>query len=164
MGGARLSKFEPDRNNLALASPRQYSFSKIAAIFFGVGAPIFCLILGLAMSVRANGDPIHTKISEAFGGIFSFYGLLGSYAVGLVPSLIIGLAYSKSYRHRAVGSRLLIATLTGAIFYFVVLLLVLCAAYIQHARIDIDGLLIGAYATGAGAVSAFLCALILEMI
>ena len=90
-----MSNTEPKQNNFASAasrhaSPHPLSFGKIAAAFLVVGPPLFGALFWLAVSL-ANpvGDPLHEKISEALGVAFSFFGLLASYAVGLLPSLII---------------------------------------------------------------------------
>jgi len=112
---------EPEQNSFAGASSRQgtlrhLSFGKIAAAFLVVGPPLFGALFWLAVSL-ANpvGDPLHEKIGVAFGVAFSFFGLLASYAVGLLPSLIICTAFAKIRRHiSAVGLRLVAAALIGA--------------------------------------------------
>src|ERR1700730_7833592 len=71
-----LSKIEPNRNNLARGSPRQYSFGKIAVIFLIIGPPTFAPLFYLVGDIATrNGDTIHTKIGEAFGMVLSLYGL-----------------------------------------------------------------------------------------
>jgi hypothetical protein len=68
---APLSKIESDRNNLARASARQYSFGKIAGIFLIIGPPTFSIILfgsGAAiwsLSEEKRTSPGHLK-SVAF--------------------------------------------------------------------------------------------------
>jgi hypothetical protein len=158
--GAALSSIEPDRRDLARVSPRQY-FGKVAAIFLIVGPPTFGLLFCLAISIaNPNADTLFTKINEALGIAFSLYGLT-SYAIGFVPSLIAAFAYSKSYDHkRPIGPRLLVAALIGAAVYFLVCSLVLFFLY--SGRIGTGAWLFTVYAAGAGAVSAFLCALIVE--
>jgi uncharacterized membrane protein YeaQ/YmgE (transglycosylase-associated protein family) len=156
-----MSKTEPDRKDFARASPRQY-FGKVAAIFLIVGPPTFGLIFYLAGSIaNPNADTLNRKISEALGVVFSFYGLFASYVAGLVPSLMAGFVYARSYRHKGTtGHRFLVAALIGAAVYFLVCSLVLYFLY--AGRIDPDAWLFTAYAAGAGAVSALLCALIVE--
>jgi uncharacterized membrane protein YeaQ/YmgE (transglycosylase-associated protein family) len=159
-----LSKIEPDRNNLAQASPRQYSFGKIVAIFLIVGPPTFGLLFYLVGNLGTrNGETIHATIGESFGVVFSLYGLLACYVVGFVPSLIVGFAYSRSYRHRTISRRLLVAAIIGAAVYFLVCALVLLSIF--GGRMETDWPFV-AYAAGdaagAGAVSAFFCALIVE--
>ena len=158
-----LSKIEPDRNNLARGSPRQYTFGKIAVIFLIVGPPTFVpLFYFLGDIATRNGDTIHAKIGEALGMVSSLYGLSVSYIVGFVPSLVAGFAYSRSYRHRIIGRRLLVAALIGAAVYFLVSALVLL--FVFGGRIETADWPFAAYAAGAGSVSAFFCALIVEMI
>jgi hypothetical protein len=161
---ASLSEIEPDRDNCSRASPRQYSFGKIAAVFLIVGPPIFGPFFYFALDIPANGDPIHTKISEAFGSIFSPWALLSFYVMGIVPASIVGFAYSKSYR-TTVGYRPLVATLVGAIVYFLVCALVVSMLLPGQSEPDWR---FAAYATGGaavgGGISAFFCALIMEMI
>jgi hypothetical protein len=98
--------------------------------------------------------------------VLSLYGLSASYVVGFVPSLIAGFAYSRSYRHKTIGRRLLVAALIGAAVNFLVCALVL--RLIFGGRIETADWPFAAYAAGdaagAGAVSAFFCALIVEMI
>jgi hypothetical protein len=161
---ASLSKIEPDRDNFSRASPRQYSFGKIAAIFLIVGPPIFGPFFYFALDIPANGDPIHTKISEAFGSIFNRWALLSFYVMGLVPASIVGFAYSKSFR-KTIGYRPLVATLIGVVVYFLVCALVVSMILAGQFKPDWR---FAAYATGGaaggGAISAFFCALIMEMI
>jgi hypothetical protein len=160
-GGAALSKIEPDRKDFTRAYPRERFFRKAAAIFLLVGPPIFTPLFLLAISIaNRNADTLFTKINEALGIAFSLYGLT-SYAIGFVPSLIAAFAYSKSYDHkRPIGQRLLVAALIGAAVYFLVCSLVLFFLY--AGRIEPNAWLFTVYAAGAGAVSAFLCALIVE--
>jgi uncharacterized membrane protein len=117
----------------------------------------------LAISIaNQNADTLYTKVDETFESFFSFYGLLSSYVVGFVPSLIVGFAYSRSFRHSTtVGQRLLVAALIGAALYFFVCALVLY--FLFGGQIAADVKLFTAYAAGAGAVSALLCASIVEM-
>ena len=141
--------------------PRPLSFGKIAGIFLVLGPPLFGPLFWLAVSL-ANpvGDPLHEKIGEAFGIAFSFFGLLASYAVGLLPSLIICTPFAKSRRHiSSVGRRLLAAALIGAAVYFVLfaLFMIGLSGGLQH-----DYFLFTGYAAAAGAISAFVCAFILE--
>ena len=159
---APLSKIEPDRKDFARASPSQYFFGKVAPIFFIVGSPIFGLLFSLETSIaNHNADTLHTKISEALGMVFSFDGLFASYVVGLVPSLMAGFVYSRSYRHiGSTGHRILVAALIGAAVYFLVCSLVLY--FIFAGRVETDAWLFTAYAAGAGAVSTLFCALIVE--
>jgi hypothetical protein len=161
-----MSNTEPQQNNLASASSRHaslkpLSFGKIAAAFLVVGPPLFGALFWLAVSL-ANpvGDPLHEKISEALGLAFSFFGMLASYAVGLLPSLIICSVFAKYRRHvSAVGSRFLVAALIGAAVYFVLfaLFMIGLSGGLRH-----DYLLFTVYAAAAGAISAFICAFILE--
>jgi hypothetical protein len=118
-----MSNPEPEQNNFAGASSRQgtlrhLSFGKIAAVFLVAGPPLFGALFWLAVSL-ANpvGDPLHERIGVAFGVAFSFFGLLASYAVGLLPSLIICAAFAKGHLS-AVGVRLVAAALIGAAVYF----------------------------------------------
>jgi hypothetical protein len=161
---ASLSKIEPDRDNFPRASPRRYSFGKIAATFLIIGPPIFGPFFYFALDIPANGDPIHTKISETFGSIFNPWALLTFYVMGLVPASIVGFAYSKSYR-KTIGYRPLVATLIGAVVYFLVCALVVSMISAGQFKTDWR---FAAYATGGaavgGAISAFFCALIMEMI
>jgi hypothetical protein len=72
-----------------------------------------------------------------------------------------GLVYSRSYRHKGTsGYRFLVAALIGAAVYFLVCSLVLYFLY--AGRIETAARLFTTYAAGAGAVSALLCALIVE--
>jgi hypothetical protein len=162
-----MSNTEPEQNSFARATSRQValrpiSFGKIAAAFLFVGPPLFGALFWLAVSL-ANpvGDPLHEKIGIAFGVAFSFFGLLASYAVGLLPSLIICTALARSRRHiSAVGLRLGAAALIGAIVYFLVFVLgldLLTAGQMERAY-----WLFTFYAAGAGAVSAFICAYLAE--
>jgi len=117
-----MSDTEPERNNFERAfsrqASRQIAFGKIAAIFLIMGPPIFGLLFSLAVSL-ANpvGDPLHDKIGLAFGIAFSFFGLLASYVVGLLPSLIAAFGCSKSRRITGLGLRLLVTALIGAAIY-----------------------------------------------
>jgi uncharacterized membrane protein len=144
------------------ASPTQYFFGKVGPIFLIVGSPIFGLIFYLAMSIaNPNADTLYTKISEALGIVFSFSGLFASYAVGGVPSLLAGFVYSRRYRHKgATGHRFLVAAFIGAAVCFLACSLVLFFLY--AGRIETAAWPFAAYAAGAGAVSALLCALIVE--
>jgi hypothetical protein len=140
---------------------RRLSFAKIAGAFLILGPPLFGPLFWLAASL-ANpvGDPVHEKISEALGVAFSFFGLLASYAVGLLPSLIIALVYATNRRRIiGVGRRFLVAALTGAVVYFVLftLFMIGISGGLRH-----DYLLFTGYAAAAGAISAFVCAFILE--
>jgi len=161
-----MSNPGPERNSFASAtsrptSLRPISFGKIVAAFLVVGPPLFGALFWLAVSL-ANpvGDPLHVKISEALGVAFSFFGLLASYAVGLLPSLIICSAFAKSRRHiSAVGMRLVVAALIGAAVYLLLFSVFLAGL---GARMEHDWLLFTAYAAGAGAVSALICAFITE--
>jgi len=171
-----LSQIEPEQNNFARASARrvslrQISFGKIAAIFLVLGPPLFGLLFWLAVSLgNPVGDPLHEKLGVAFGIAFSFFGLLASYAVGLLPSLIIGFAYSRSRRRiSAVGVGLIVAVLIGATVYFLVFLLGLGVLdtgrmlnSFSGSRTEHDLWLFTFYAAGAGAVSAFFCSFIAE--
>ena len=90
----------------------------------------------------------------------SFFGLLASYVVGLVPSLIVAFVYSRSRRRSSsVGRRLLVAAMIGAAVYFVLfaVFMIGLGGGLQH-----DYLLFTGYAAASGAISAFICALILE--
>jgi len=82
--------------------------------------------------------------------------------MGLVPASIVGFAYSKSYR-KTIGYRPLVATLIGAVVYFLV-----CALVVSMTGQFKPDWRFAAYATGGaavgGAISAFFCALIMEMI
>jgi uncharacterized membrane protein len=152
---------EPDRKTFARASPRQY-FGKVAAVFLIVGPPIFGVIFYLVASIaNPNADTLYTKVSEALGVVFSLYGLFACYVVGLLPSLMAGFVYSRSYRHKgAIAHRLPVAALIGAVVYFLVCSLVLIFLY--AGRIEAGAWVFTAYAAGAGAVSTLLSALILE--
>jgi hypothetical protein len=162
-----MSNTEPEQHSFARSSSRQValrpiSFGKIAAAFLVVGPPLFGALFWLAVSL-ANpvGDPLHEKIGVAFGVAFSFFGLLASYAVGLLPSLIICTALARSRRHiSAVGLRLVAAALIGAIVYFLVFVLGL--DLLTAGKMDRAYWLFTFYAAGAGAVSAFICAFIAE--
>ena len=118
-----MSNARPEQSNLAGASlrqgtPRQLSFGRIAVAFLVVGPPLFGALFWQAVSL-ANpvGDPLHEKIGIAFGVAFSFFGIVASYAVGVLPSLIICTAFAKSRRQiSAVGLRLIVAALIGAQF------------------------------------------------
>ena len=107
------------------------------------------------------GDPLHEKIGVAFGVAFSFFGLLASYAVGLLPSLIICSAFAKIRRHvSAVGLRLIAAALIGAAVYF--LAFVLGLDLLTAGRMERAYWLFTFYAAAAGAISALICAFIVE--
>ena len=99
-----MSNTEPGQNTFSRASSHQaalrpLSFGKIAGIFLVLGPPLFGALFWLAVSL-ANpvGDPLHEKIGEALGIALSFFGLLASYVVGLVPSLIVAFVCSRSRR------------------------------------------------------------------
>jgi len=155
-----MSKIEPDRNDHA--SLRQHSFGKIAAIFLIVGPPTFSpLFYFVADLATRNGDTIHAKIGESSMMILGPYGLLTSYAIGVVPSFIVGCAYWKSYRFRNFGGRLRLAALIGAAVDFVICAAIVLLAFGGEANWPF-AVSVVAGATGAGAVSAFICALILE--
>jgi len=163
-----LSQIEPEQSNFARAarqvSLRQISFGKIAAIFLIICPPSFGALFWLAVSL-ANpvSDPLHEKIVEALGIAFSFFGLLASYAVGLLPSLIIGFAYSKTRRHiRTIPYRLLAVALIGATVFYLPFVLLVLDMHNNGDRMKHDLLLFTFYAAGAGAVSAFFCAFIAE--
>jgi hypothetical protein len=115
-----IAKMEPEQNHFAAEPSRQVRFGKIAAIFLIIGPPSFGALFWLTVSL-ANpvGDPLHEKIGEALGVAFSFFGLLASYAVGLLPSLVIGFAYSRSRRYvSAIRHRFGIGALIGAAVYY----------------------------------------------
>ena len=161
-----MSNPEPKRSNFADVasrppSPRSISFGKITAVFLILGPPLFGLLFWLAVSLaNRNSDPLHEKIYEAVGVALSIFGLLASYAVGLLPSLISALAYAKSRRHLSgVGHRFLAAVLIGAMVYLILfaLFMIGLTGGLQH-----DYRLFTLYAAAAGAVSAFICAFILE--
>jgi hypothetical protein len=158
-----LSKIEPGRKDVARASSRQYSFGKVAAIFLIVGPPTSGLLFYLAVSIaNRNADTLYTKIGEAFGIVFSLYGLFASYVAGLAPSLMAGFMYSRSYRREATARhRFLVAVSIGAAAYLLACSLVLYFLY--AGRIETDAWPFTAYAAGAGALSALLCALIAEI-
>jgi hypothetical protein len=164
---APTSNSEPEQNSFAGASSRQgtlrhLSFGKIATAFLVVGPPLFGALFWLAISL-ANpvGDPLHEKIGVAFGVAFSFFGLLASYAVGLLPSLIICSAFAKIRRHvSAVGLRLIAAALIGAAVYF--LAFVLGLDLLTAGRMERAYWLFTFYAAAAGAISALICAFIVE--
>ena len=142
----------------------------IRAIFLMVGPPTFGMLFLLAVSIAAPvGDPLHTKIHLALGITFSGFGLLFSYAVGLVPSLIASSAYATTRRHiGGFGHRLLVAAPIGAAVYFVASFVVLDVIddgklFSGGGRTEHDLWLFTAYAAGAGAVSIVLSALIVEI-
>jgi uncharacterized membrane protein YeaQ/YmgE (transglycosylase-associated protein family) len=160
-----MSDTEPERNNFERAfsrqgSSRQIAFGKIAAIFLVVGPPTFGLLFWLAVSL-ANpvGDPLHDKFGQAFGIALSFFGLLASYVVGLLPSLIAAFGCSKSRRITGLGLRLLVTALIGAAIYLLLFSLFLPGLTGRNKH---DWLLFTGYAAGAGAISTFFCALIVE--
>jgi len=159
--GDAVSKTEPEETEFAGESSRPLAFGKIAGIFLILEPPLFGLLFWLAVSL-ANpvGDPFHDKIGVAFGVALSPLGLAASYGVGLLPSLIAGFAYSRSRRHiGGVGRRLLVAALIGAAVYLALfaLFMIGLTGGLQH-----DYRLFTAYAADAGAISAFICACILE--
>jgi hypothetical protein len=164
---APMSNTEPEQNSFArTTSPqvslRPISFGKIAAAFLVVGPPLFGALFWLAVSL-ANpvGDPLHEKIGVAFGVAFSFFGLLASYAVGLLPSLIICTAFAKCRQHiRSTGIGLIVAALIGASVYSLVF--VLGFDLLTAGRMEGAYWLFTFYAAAAGAVSAFICAFIAE--
>ena len=151
-----MSNAGPEQDSFARTSsrqdpPRQLSFGKIAAIFLILGPPLFGPLFWLAVSL-ANpvGDPLHEKIGEAFGVAFSLFGLLASYAVGLLPSLIICTAFAKSRRHiSTVSLRLVAAALIGATVYFVLFALFMIGL---SGGLQRDYFLFTVYATAAGAI------------
>ncbi|WP_375778370.1 hypothetical protein ACE103_03700 [Bradyrhizobium sp. ma5] len=154
-----MSKVESDRS-LARSSPRQHSFGKVAAVFLVLGPPISTPLFFLATAL-GNQDPWHEKIDASLGMVFSVYGLLTCYAIGIVPALIAALVYLKSYDdRRSVGLRFLVATLLGALVYFLAYLLVLF--FLDGGQVQLFALQFSLYGAGAGAVSTFICALIVE--
>ncbi|MGC1354566.1 MAG: hypothetical protein WA851_02005 [Xanthobacteraceae bacterium] len=107
-----MSNTEPGQNTFSRASTHQaalrpLSFGKIAGIFLVLGPPLCGALFWLAVSL-ANpvGDPLHEKIGEALGIALSFFGLLASYVVGLVPSLIVAFVCSRSRRRISSLARL----------------------------------------------------------
>ena len=108
---------------------------------------------------------LHEKISEALGLAFSFFGMLASYAVGLLPSLIICTAFAKIRRHiSAVGLRLVAAAVIGAAVYFLAFVLgldLLTAGRMERAY-WLFTFYAAFYAAAAGAVSAFICVVLLS--
>jgi uncharacterized membrane protein YeaQ/YmgE (transglycosylase-associated protein family) len=105
------------------------------------------------------GDPLHDKIGLAFGIALSFFGLLASYIVGLLPSLIAAFGCLKSRRITSFGLRLLVTALIGAAIYLLLFSLFLPGLTGRNKH---DWLLFTGYAAGAGAISTFFCALIVE--
>jgi hypothetical protein len=147
---------------VAPESPPKYSFGKGVAIFLIGGpptfAPLFWLIVSLA---NHNSDTLSTKINEALSVVFSLYGLLGSYAVGTIPSLIIGLVCLANYHHiTTIRGWLLFAGLVGAAAYFFECSIALIFVY--GGRVQADAWPLAGFAAAAGAISACLCALIVE--
>jgi len=153
---------EPERDNLARASSRRLSVGKIAAVFLILGPPLFGVLFWLAVSLgNPVGDPLHEKVGVAVGVALSPFGLVAAYAVGILPSLIIGFAHSRSRHHiRGVGRRFLVVAVMGPAVYFILfaVFMVGLSGGLEH-----DYRLFTGYAAAAGAVSVFFCAFILEM-
>jgi hypothetical protein len=150
-----------------IASEKQISFGKVVAVFLIVGPPTFCPVFYFVSAVATrNADTLLTKLNEALLVVFTIGGLLACYAVGFFPALIAGFMYSFVYstsrRHKKVVShRLLRAALIGAVVYSLVCALALVSVY--SGRVETGTWPFTVYAAGAGAVSAFLCALIVEI-
>jgi hypothetical protein len=75
------------------------------------------------------------------------------------PSLIAAFGCSKSLRITGLGLRLLVTALIGAAIYLLLFSLFLPGLTGRNKH---DWLLFTGYATGAGAISTFFCALIVE--
>jgi hypothetical protein len=141
----------------------QISFGKIVAVFSIVGPPIFTPIFYFASDVAdLHAETLLTTLHEALLLVFTIYGLLVSYTVGFLPSLFVGFTYlfTCSTSRRNKKNRLLGAALSGVVVFFLACALALLS--FNASRAD-GGWLLTAYAAGAGAVSAFLCALIVEI-
>jgi small-conductance mechanosensitive channel len=156
-----LSETTPNPDSFDRVASRQLSFGKIAGIFLVLGPPLFGVLFWLLVSLaNPNSDPFHEKTREAVGVALSIYGLMASYAVGLLPFLILTLVYARSRRHLSgVGRRFLVAALIGAVVYFIAFAILLIEI---SGGLDRDYRLFAIYATAAGAVSSFVCAFILE--
>jgi len=108
-----------------------------------------------------NADSFATKVGETFGMFRYFEGWLSAYALGLVPTLFASFAYSRARdQQTAVVHRLLIAAFIGAVISFCVC--VLTMFLLSGGQIELFALQLSLYAAGSGAISAFVCALVME--
>ena len=159
-----MQRVAPENCQTRAQTPRAF-LGKIGAVFLIVEPPAFGLAFWLAASLGSPGsDTLHLRIQVALGLAFSFYGLLASYAVGVVPALIAGLTYSRIRRHfSGSGTRLGLAALIGAAVYFPISSLAI--GLVLGNRLGADWAF-ATFVTGdaafGGAISAFICALIVE--
>jgi uncharacterized membrane protein YeaQ/YmgE (transglycosylase-associated protein family) len=149
------------------AGEKQISFGKIVWAFLIAGPPTFAPIFYVVgVVVDSPAGTLFTKLGEVLRIAFSLYGLLMSYAAGFFPALVAGFAYSfvdsASRRHNKTASyRFLRAALVGAVVYSLICVLALLTAY--GGRVETVAWLYTVYAACAGAVSACLCALVVEI-
>jgi uncharacterized membrane protein len=146
------------RNNVAGMPPRSYSWLKVALTFLLVGPPISGILIVLAMSLFSVGSTA-SRANTAFD-VLNLYGLLASYVIGFIPSLIAGAIYSRAFhpQEATAGGRLRLAALVGFIVYFLASFLVL--GVIFGDRIEASVWLLMAFAAVAGSISTSICALI----
>jgi hypothetical protein len=143
---------------------KEIPYGKMLAVYLVAGPPPAALVFySLINFANRNSDTVLTKINESIQMVFTPYGLLGTYSIYIIPSLLTyfgcSIAFMIATKERA---RILAAAFIGAFVHFGTGALVMVLG-LYGGRPEPVIWLFTAFAGAGGAVSASVCALIVNI-